>query len=548
VDIAVFPELSITGYPPEDLLLKTAFIDENIRYLKKLKKITSDIIAIVGFVNKEHNQIYNSAAVLYNNEIRAIYNKQFLPNYSVFDEERYFKKGSINYIFKIAGTLIGINICEDIFHPSGPTRIQSIIGGAELIINISASPYHTEKARERERVLFNAATDNLVNIAYVNLVGGQDELVFDGNSLIINEKGKILERSKPFMEDTLIYDLDTGCIATARLKDNRFKNQRIKLLEYHEPLPLVDLKYSQKRNKKKDLEHKTGRRYEHGILCKEEEVLQALILGTRDYVVKNKFKKVVIALSGGIDSALTAVIATLALGKESVNGILMPSLYSTKGSIDHSIELSRNLGIKYTIIPIWDIYGSYLESLRDIFKHSEVNITKENIQARVRGNILMAAANENGWLVLSTGNKSEISVGYCTLYGDMAGGFSPIKDVYKTMVYRICRYINKKYSNIIPKKIITKAPSAELKPNQKDEDKLPPYKILDPILKAYIEDDLDYRSIIKKGFEERIVRDVIRMVDSNEYKRRQGSPGIKITPRAFGKDRRYPITNNFRLY
>jgi len=449
---------------------------------------------------------------------------------------------------KIAGALIGINICEDIFHPSGPTRIQSTIGGAELIINISASPYHTKKAREREKVLFNAATDNIVNIAYVNLVGGQDELVFDGNSLIINEKGKILERLKPFTEDTLIYDLDTRGIATARLKDNRFKNQRIKLLEYYEPLPLVDLKYNQKRNKKKDLKYKTDRRYDSSILCKEEEVLQALILGTRDYVVKNKFKKAVIALSGGIDSALTAVIATLALGKESVNGILMPSLYSTKGSIDHSIELSRNLGIKYTIIPIWDIYSSYLESLRDIFKHSEVNITKENIQARVRGNILMAAANENDWLVLSTGNKSEISVGYCTLYGDMAGGFSPIKDVYKTMVYRICRYINKKYSNIIPIKIITKAPSAELKPNQKDEDKLPPYKILDPILKAYIEDDLDYRSIIKKGFEERIVRDVIRMVDSSEYKRRQGSPGIKITPRAFGKDRRYPITNNFRLY
>ena len=542
----IFPELSITGYPPEDLLLKTDFVNENIKYLYKLQKITTNIVAVIGFVNKEHDGIYNSAAVLHNKGIKSIYNKQFLPNYSVFDEERYFKKGSQNYIYKIAGILIGINICEDIYYSSGPTKIQSIIGGAELVINISASPYHTEKIKERGKILFTRAVENRVNIAYVNLVGGQDELVFDGNSLIINEKGDILRHAKPFKEDALIYDLDTGGVTSARLKDTKFKNQKTKMEKDYSPLPIIDLKYHQKKGRR-NIQNKIAGKYNRYVCCTEDEILQALILGTSDYVKKNRFEKVVIALSGGIDSALTAVIAVFALGKENVSGILMPSIYSSRESINDAKELSDNLGIGYTTIPISDIYSSYLENLSAIFKHSEINVTKENIQARIRGNIIMAAANENGWLVLSTGNKSEISVGYCTLYGDMVGGFSPIKDVYKTMVYRICRYINKKYSNIIPKKIITKVPSAELKPNQKDEDKLPPYKILDPILKAHIEDDLDYHSIVKKGFEGKTVREVINMVDFNEYKRRQGSPGIKITPRAFGKDRRYPITNNFKL-
>ncbi|PIU28982.1 MAG: NAD+ synthase [Candidatus Hydromicrobium americanum] len=546
VDVVIFPELSITGYPPEDLLLKTDFVNENIKYLYKLQKITTNIVAVIGFVNKEHDGIYNSAAVLHNKGIKSIYNKQFLPNYSVFDEERYFKKGSQNYIYKIAGILIGINICEDIYYSSGPTKIQSIIGGAELVINISASPYHTEKIKERGKILFTRAVENRVNIAYVNLVGGQDELVFDGNSLIINEKGDILRHAKPFKEDALIYDLDTGGVTSARLKDTKFKNQKTKMEKDYSPLPIIDLKYHQKKGRR-NIQNKIAGKYNRYVCCTEDEILQALILGTSDYVKKNRFEKVVIALSGGIDSALTAVIAVFALGKENVSGILMPSIYSSRESINDAKELSDNLGIGYTTIPISDIYSSYLENLSAIFKHSEINVTKENIQARIRGNIIMAAANENGWLVLSTGNKSEISVGYCTLYGDMVGGFSPIKDVYKTMVYRICRYINKKYSNIIPKKIITKVPSAELKPNQKDEDKLPPYKILDPILKAYIEDDLDYHSIVKKGFEGKTVREVINMVDFNEYKRRQGSPGIKITPRAFGKDRRYPITNNFKL-
>ncbi len=548
-DIVVFPELSITGYPPEDLLLKTAFVDKNIEYLNKLKKLTPDIIAIVGFVNKEKNGIYNSAAIIHDNQIKSIYYKQFLPNYSVFDEERYFKKGSTNYIFKVADALIGINICEDIFHSEGPAKIQSLLGEAGLIINISASPYHTEKIKEREKILFDTSTGNRVNIIYLNMVGGQDELIFDGNSLIINEKGKIIACAESFKEYALIYEFDSRKIDHSRYRnEEKIKQERTKLLkDYNKPLPLIDLEYKPKIKNKKNIKYKSSRNCGDKISCSEEEILQALILGTRDYVRKNKFKKVVIALSGGIDSALTAVTGTLALGKENINGVLMPSPFSSGGSIEDSVKLCRNLGIKYITIPITDIYQSYLKNLNPIFKNSEINVTKENIQARIRGNIVMALANENRWLVLSTGNKSEISVGYCTLYGDMVGGFSPIKDVYKTMVYRICKFINKKYSDIIPKNILTKTPSAELKPDQKDEDKLPSYKILDPILKAYIEDDLDYLSIVKKGFEEKIVREVINMVDSNEYKRRQGSPGIKITPRAFGKDRRYPITNRFKL-
>lgn len=601
VDIIVFPELSITGYPPEDLLLKPGFINKNLYYLDKIKDICTNIVAIVGFVGKDQ-EIYNSAAVIHNQKIKSIYHKQFLPNYSVFDEERYFQKGNQNYIYKVKGIPIGLNICEDIYY-SGPTEIQSILGGAELVINISASPYYMGKVEEREKILFTRAIDSRVNIAYTNLVGGQDELVFDGNSLIINEKGKILARAKPFQEDKVIFDLNTQGISFTRLQDARFKNQRIKMRQIYSPLPIIELdskaddtetdninsKNSKNTpippdniNSSLDDEHTTKRYlqshsdkpypdpehvapeflsdttekkqdikevcYHHLISCQEEEILKALVLGTRDYILKNGFKKVVIGLSGGVDSSLTAVIATLAIGKENVTGVIMPSIYSSEESQIDAKNLSSNLGINTIIIPITEIYNSYLENLKSIFSTDEVNITKENIQARIRGNILMALSNENSWLVLSTGNKSEISVGYCTLYGDMAGGFSPIKDVYKTIVYNICKFINHKYSNLIPQRILTKVPSAELKPDQKDQDKLPPYEILDSILKAYIEEEKDTDSIVDMGFDPQTIKEVINMVDSSEYKRRQGSPGIKITPRAFGRDRRYPITNKFKLF
>ena len=562
-DIVIFPELALTGYPPEDLLLKTAFISENTKYIEKISKEVGDIIAIVGFAGSTPGTIYNSAAIMSGAKIVSVYNKQHLPNYSVFDEERYFRKGDTNYIYKIRDHLVGVNICEDIFYASGPTRTQSIAGGAELIINISASPYHTEKISSREKMLSTRAADNRVNLVYVNLVGGQDELVFDGNSLIINEKGKIIGRCKPFAEDHLIAEIDPSTSQAARIRDTKFKDQKLKTGDMEGSLEIIELDCRRTKDSRKKtsgnspsgknpsgppkLNIKNTIQYSDLISCPEEEVLEALILGTRDYIGKNGFSKVVIALSGGIDSALTTAIATLAIGKENVTAVLMPSGFSSRGSIDDSVALADNLGIKYMTIPIAGIYKTYLNDLESIFKTGDINVTKENIQARIRGAVIMAISNENNWLVLSTGNKSEISVGYCTLYGDMVGGFSPIKDVYKTMVYSVSRFINKKYGRLIPENILTKAPSAELKPDQKDQDKLPPYDMLDQILKAYIEDDRGYKAIVDMGFDPEIVKDILNMVDNSEYKRRQGSPGIKISARIFGKDRRYPITNRFKL-
>jgi len=402
-------------------------------------------------------------------------------------------------------------------------------------------------------MLSTRAVDNRVNLVYVNLVGGQDELVFDGNSLIINEKGEIIGRCRPFTEDHLVAELDPSTSITARIKDKKFKNQKLKTGDIGSSLKIIELKHKKKNSDNRgpvrsgNLNIQSTANYSDHISCPEEEVLEALILGTRDYILKNGFSKVVIALSGGIDSAITTTIATLAIGKKNVTAVLMPSGFSSKGSIDDSVALTNNLGIKYMTVPIAGIYETYLKELKSIFKTSDINVTKENIQARIRGAVIMAFSNENNWLVLSTGNKSEISVGYCTLYGDMVGGFSPIIDVYKTMVYSISRFINKKYGELIPENILMKAPSAELKPDQKDQDKLPPYDMLDQILKAYIEDDKGYKAIVDMGFDPEVVKDILNMVDSSEYKRRQGSPGIKITARAYGKDRRYPITNRFKL-
>jgi len=550
----VFPELAVTGYPPEDLLLKPSFIEENLKYLDKIRKLSDGIIIIIGFVNKDF-EIYNSAAICSGKKIISIYNKQFLPNYSVFDEERYFQKGLETFIFELRGMIFGVNICEDIYYSSGPAKSQAILGGANLIINISASPYHVGKIEEREKILYTRAVDNRVNIMYVNLVGGQDELVFDGNSMIVNEKGKILARAKSFEEDYFIFDLNTEEVTSTRLQDAKFKNQRDSMKDENTSLKVIkinDFAKSINKNKNNSLEvngcyDSIFDRYTEFISSQEEEIFKALVLGTKDYISKNGFKKVVLGLSGGIDSALTAVVAAFAIGSHNVKGILMPSEYSSKNSIDDSLLLASNIGIDTITIPISNVYKSYLDNLTLVFKTDKINITKENLQARIRGNILMGLSNENGWLVLATGNKSEISVGYCTLYGDMAGGFSPIKDIYKTLVYRICNFINRKYSNIIPETIINKVPSAELKPGQKDEDKLPPYNKLDEILKLYIEEEKDYHDIVKAGFDEKMARDTINMVDFNEYKRRQGAPGIKITQRAFGRDRRYPITNKFKL-
>jgi len=538
-DIVTFPELAISGYPPEDLLLKPSFISENIKALNKIANNSKDITAIVGFVSQD-GCIYNSAAIINNCEIKGVYRKMFLPNYSVFDENRYFTKGDKpGLAFKLNGVTFAVNICEDIWYASGPLMKQALGAGAELIINISSSPFCAEKMKERENMLKARATDNLVMISYTNLVGGQDELVFDGGSMILDHNGDIIARAKRFEEDFLIADLDIEKVARKRL----YSPQR----KFEKDTPTID---------KSDFETidlicKSGHKSKKISMRIEEpegeieEIYNALCLGIKDYVGKNGFKKVVIGLSGGIDSALTAALAVGALGADSVIGVTMPSRYSSQETKSDAEIVAKNLGIKFITIPINNLFKEYLSSLQEVFRDKPADVTEENIQARIRGNILMALSNKFGCLVLSTGNKSELSVGYCTLYGDMAGGFSVLKDVYKTIVYKLADFINEKAGNeLIPKSTIKREPTAELSPNQKDSDTLPPYDVLDGILNQYIELDLSVEEIVGKGFDKEQVKRVVKMVDINEYKRRQAAPGVKITQKAFGKDRRMPITNH----
>jgi NAD+ synthase (glutamine-hydrolysing) len=521
VDIVCFPELAITGYPPEDLLLKPKFIADNLEKLKELTQLVGDIIAVVGFVDRKGEDIYNAAAIIYNGKIKGIYHKMFLPNYGVFDEKRYFRVGGEPLVFRFNKIIFGVNICEDIWHIDGPIRKQALFG-AKLILNINASPYYTGRIKDREKIIKHQAKDNQIFIAYTNLVGGQDELVFDGQSMVVDTSGNIISRAEAFKEDLLIADLD---IPISRIK----KTKRVITIT-----DVVSLK------KKDMLSLKNSKPLEPIA-----EIYQALLLGLKDYVVKNGFQKVVIGLSGGIDSSLVATLATDALGKNNVIGVFMPSRYSSQASEADAMQLSGNLGIKFMTISIEQIYKMYLMVLEPHFLDYERDITEENIQARIRGNILMALSNKFGWLVLTTGNKSEMSTGYATLYGDMAGGFAVIKDVPKTLVYKLAKYRNS-LGPLIPERTFSKEPTAELKPNQKDRDTLPVYETLDPILKAYIEEDKDLTAIIHLGFDSSEVAKVLTMVDKSEYKRRQSPPGIKITPKAFGRDRRMPITNRYR--
>jgi NAD+ synthase (glutamine-hydrolysing) len=520
-DIVSFPELAITGYPPEDLLLKPKFIADNLEKLKELSRLVGDIVAVVGFVDRKGEGIYNAAAVIYNGKIRGIYRKMFLPNYGVFDEKRYFRAGGEPLLFRFKKIIFGVNICEDIWHEEKPTRQQALFG-AKLVLNINASPYHIGKIREREKVIREQARLNHVFIAYTNLVGGQDELVFDGQSMIADTAGNVISRARAFKEDLLIADLD---IPTGGVK----KTRRVITITDIAPL-----------KKKNTLSLKTNKPLEPIA-----EIYQALILGLKDYVAKNSFQKVVIGLSGGVDSSLVATLAIDALGKDNVIGIFMPSRYSSPESETDARELALNLAIKFITISIEQIYKIYLMVLESHFFGLERNIAEENLQARIRGNILMAFSNKFGWLVLTTGNKSEMSMGYATLYGDMAGGFAVIKDVPKQLVYKLAKYRNS-LRPVIPERIFSKEPTAELKPDQKDSDTLPVYETLDPVLKAYIEEDKDLEEITRLGFDNGTVKKVLAMVDKSEYKRRQSPPGIKITPKAFGRDRRMPITNKYR--
>jgi NAD+ synthase (glutamine-hydrolysing) len=543
-DIIAFPELAITGYPPEDLLLKTQFIEDNLNALKKVQKNVDNITAVVGFVDRKDN-IYNAAAIIRNRKLIDIYHKMYLPNYGVFDEYRYFQAGTRCPVYKISDAWIGINICEDVWYPEGPARTQSL-AGAEAIININASPYHIGKGRFREDMLSTRASDNLVIVAYVNTVGGQDELVFDGHSVVIDQNGTVTARGKQFEEDLIIVDLDLDGVMMSRLHAPRRKQEMMKLKkEVIEKIIVPAEKTS--RIKAKSLPLLSPKSYR--VMTPLEEIYTALVLGTSDYVDKNGFKGVVIGLSGGIDSALVASIAVDALGKKNVTGLFMPSPYTSKESREDAYALAGNLGIRIKEVPIGNIFQSYLTTLKSEFRNLPADTTEENLQARIRGNILMAFSNKFGRLVLTTGNKSEMSVGYATLYGDMAGGFAVIKDVPKTMVYELCKWKNEKQNRtVIPESVFLKEPTAELKPGQKDTDTLPPYSVLDPILKAYIEEDRSFEAILSLGCEQECAQKVVSMIDQSEYKRRQSPPGIKITQRAFGRDRRFPITNKYREF
>jgi NAD+ synthase (glutamine-hydrolysing) len=540
VDLLTFPELAMTGYPPEDLLLKPQFIKQNRESLNKIIEHSSDMSVVVGFVDSD-GDTYNAAAVLYNKKLVGIYHKFYLPNYGVFDENRYFQAGRECPIFIICGIGIGITICEDMWYETGPATVQAY-AGARLLVNISASPYHAGKGLSRERMLATRAADNVAIVAYNNLVGGQDELVFDGNSVIFNEKGEPIARGRQFEEDLVVADLDMESVFRSQLHDPRRRKETPWAKKELERVTKIEVSNEYPVAAKPPL---PPRQVEG--LSEIAEIYEALVLGTRDYVHKNGFEKVIIGLSGGVDSSLVAAIAADALGPENVIGVSMPSHYSSPGSKSDAEALARNLGIEFQVIPIEKAFTSYLETLAEPFKDAQPDITEENIQARIRGNILFALSNKFGWLVLACSNKSETATGYTTLYGDMAGGFIPLKDVPKTVVYKLAQYRNQQAGKkVIPAAVLTKAPSAELRPDQKDTDTLPPYNILDPILKAYVEDDLAIDQIIAMGFDRDTVIKAARLVDRSEYKRRQAAPGIKITPRDFGRDRRLPITNKFK--
>ncbi len=540
VELLTFPELAITGYPPEDLLLKPQFIEQNRGSLNQIIEHSSGIVVVVGFVDSD-GDIYNAAAVLSDRKLVGVYHKFYLPNYGVFDENRYFQVGTECPVFIIHGVSIGVTICEDMWYEAGPALVQAY-AGAVVLINISASPYHAGKGLFRERMLATRASDSAAIVVHNNLIGGQDELIFDGHSLIINEKGEIVARGKQFEEDFMVADLDMESVFRSQLRDPRRRKETPWISKKLEKAAMIEVSSEYPEMVKPPLAPRQVDR-----LDELAEIYQALVLGTRDYVRKNGFEKVVIGLSGGVDSSLVATMAVDALGAGNVVGVSMPSRYSSPDSKSDAEALARNLGIEFRVIPIEKAFGAYVETLAEPFKDTERDSTEENMQARIRGNLLFALSNKFGWLVLACSNKSETATGYTTLYGDMAGGFIPLKDVPKTLVLELARYKNRQAGkDVIPASVLIKAPSAELRPDQKDTDTLPPYEVLDPILKAYVEDDMTVDHIVAMGFDREIVTRVVHLVDKNEYKRRQAAPGIKITPRDFGRDRRLPITNRFR--
>ena len=523
-DVVLFPELAVTGYPPEDLLLKEKFLIQSHKTLEKIRPHSKDLTAIIGFAEKKGKELYNSAALLCDGKKVGTYQKMLLPNYGVFDEKRYFHEGKSSVRFTLKGLVLGITICEDIWEESGPGKTLCEKGSVDLLLNISSSPFQKGKGKIRKKMIQQRALNYRSHIAYVNLVGGQDELVFDGQSLVVDSEGGVVSQANSFKEEIIFSDI------VLSPRSQKTISSKTHICTYKAPPDLS-------KDKKYPLLPTSAYRPNSEI----KDIFLALVVGTRDYICKNGFSKVVLGLSGGIDSALTAVIASTALEPKNVVGVLMPSTYSSEGSVQDSLQLAKNLGIETLTLPIEKAMKAYGQILENVFEGTDSGLAEENIQARIRGNLLMALSNKNGWIVLATGNKSEFSVGYCTLYGDMAGGFAVIKDVPKTWVYKISRWINKE-KEIIPESIIIKEPSAELRPNQKDTDSLPPYELLDTILLKYIEEDKSEAEIKISGLSKATIQKVAKLVDTSEYKRRQGPPGIKITPKAFGKDRRLPIT------
>ena len=499
-DLVVFPELVVTGYPPEDLLLKPAFVAAAGETVAKLAERTGECVAVIGYPERAGEHLYNSAAVCAGGQILGTYRKQLLPNYSVFDEKRYFEAStSPGRVFHIAGVHVAVSICEDAWKPA--PILAMVENGAELVVNINASPYFAGRLREREAMLSSRAAQAGVPIVYVNLIGGQDELVFDGASLVLDDTGEIVARAEQFVEDLLVVDVEIGAPITGRI----------------EP-----------------------------VLEPVHEIYEALVLGTRDYVRKNGFTDVLISLSGGIDSSLVAAIAVDALGPEHVYGVMLPSRYSSEGSVADTIALTDRLGVRTFVVPIEPAQSAFEKMLEPVFEGRAPDVAEENLQARIRGNAVMTISNKFGWMVLSCGNKSEMATGYATLYGDMAGGFAVIKDVPKTFVYELCRDLNARSgTDVIPQAVLDKPPSAELRPDQKDTDSLPEYDQLDPIIEGYVEGDESVSELTARGFDGELARRVARMVDRNEYKRRQAPPGVRISRKAFGKDRRPPITNRW---
>jgi NAD+ synthase (glutamine-hydrolysing) len=533
-DLVLFPELAVTGYPPEDLLFRPEFLRQARRSLDRIAGETEDIAALVGFPWLERD-LFNACAVLAGGEVRAIYPKRFLPNYGVFDEVRYFQPGRQLLLLKIGEALIGPTVCEDIWQP-GPPATDLALAGAHVIANISASPFHVGKGQEREEMLVTRARDNACWVVLVNAVGGQDELIFDGHSLVIDEEGEVVARAPAFEEALLVVDIDVTTAIARRLVDTR-RRALAREREVPDP-PLVDL--GEPRASQKPVEPLVAE-----PLDDLEQMRLALELGLRDYVEKNGFAEIVVGVSGGIDSALTLALAVEALGADRVHAVSMPSRYSSEETRRDAKALAENLGTSFLELPIDPIFEGFEQTLAGTFEGRERDITEENLQARIRGVLLMALSNKFGWLVVATGNKSELSVGYATLYGDMAGGFALLKDVFKTDVFRLSTHLNERAGReLIPESIIDRAPSAELRDNQLDEDSLPPYPALDRVLEAYVEDDRS-RDDLTDGFEPEVVERAIALIDRAEYKRRQAPPGVKLRPKAFGRDRRTPITNRW---